>query len=112
MIVTKMYLIKQERWGKMLEDLDALPGTISYKHCSNPGGMTRPILLVTAAVDKILLKKPIRVDADLSLVGAVTWVGRSSMEMQLEVLQPPQDGSQMSNSVALVANFTFVARDG
>uniref|UniRef100_A0A803KTR9 HotDog ACOT-type domain-containing protein n=1 Tax=Chenopodium quinoa TaxID=63459 RepID=A0A803KTR9_CHEQI len=81
------------------------------KHCSNPGGMTRPILLVTASVDKILLKKPIRVDADLSLVGAVTWVGRSSMEMQLEVLQPPQDGSQMSNSVALVANFTFVARD-
>ncbi|XP_021752201.1 acyl-coenzyme A thioesterase 9, mitochondrial-like [Chenopodium quinoa] len=99
------------RMGKLLEDLDALAGTISYKHCSNPGGMTRPILLVTASVDKILLKKPIRVDADLSLVGAVTWVGRSSMEMQLEVLQPPQDGSQMSNSVALVANFTFVARD-
>lgn len=45
---------------------------------------------MTASVDKILLKKPIQVDADLTLVGAVTWVGRSSMEMQLEVLQPSQ----------------------
>ncbi|XP_021849273.1 acyl-coenzyme A thioesterase 4, mitochondrial isoform X2 [Spinacia oleracea] len=81
-------------------------------HCSNSDGVTRPLLLVTASVDKILLKKPIQVDADLSLVGAVTWVGRSSMEMQLEVLQPSQDASQISNSLALVANFTFVARDG
>lgn len=33
------------------------------------------------------MKRPIRVDVDLSIVGAVTWVGRSSMEMQLQVLQ-------------------------
>ncbi|KAL2944669.1 Acyl-coenzyme A thioesterase 9 mitochondrial [Bienertia sinuspersici] len=60
------------------------------QHCSNIGGIIRPIILVTASVHKTLLKKPIQVDADLSLVGAVTWVGRSSMEMQLEVLQPSQ----------------------
>ncbi|XP_010672467.2 acyl-coenzyme A thioesterase 2, chloroplastic isoform X1 [Beta vulgaris subsp. vulgaris] len=99
------------RMGKLVEDLDALAGTISYKHCSKSIGITRPILLVTASVDKILLKKPIQVDADLTLVGAVTWVGRSSMEMQLEVLQPSQDASQKSDPLALVANFTFVARD-
>ncbi|KAL2920771.1 Acyl-coenzyme A thioesterase 9 mitochondrial [Bienertia sinuspersici] len=99
------------RMGKLVEDLDALAGTISYKHCSNTGGIIRPIILVTASVDKILLKKPIQVDADLSLAGAVTWVGRSSMEMQLEVLQPSQDASQKSDPLALVANFTFVARD-
>lgn len=49
--------------------------------------MTRPLLLVTASVDRMVLKKPIRVDADLKIVGAVTWVGRSSMEIQLEVIQ-------------------------
>lgn len=57
------------------------------QHCSNEDGMTRPLLLVTASVDRMVLKKPIRVDADLKIVGAVTWVGRSSMEIQLEVIQ-------------------------
>uniref|UniRef100_A0A2P2Q3W7 Acyl-coenzyme A thioesterase 9-like n=1 Tax=Rhizophora mucronata TaxID=61149 RepID=A0A2P2Q3W7_RHIMU len=75
------------RMGKLVEDLDALAGTISYKHCCNDDGTTRPLLLVTASVDRIVLAKPIRVDADVSIVGAVTWVGRSSMEIQLEVTQ-------------------------
>jgi len=46
-------------------------------------------LLVTAAVDKMVLKKPIRIDADFAIAGAVTWVGRSSMEIQLEMIQSP-----------------------
>lgn len=91
------------RMGKLVEDLDALAGTISYKHCCNNDRMQKPLILVTASVDKILLKKPILIDTDLSIIGAVTWVGRSSMEMRLEVVQ--------SSQVALVANFTFVARD-
>jgi acyl-coenzyme A thioesterase 9 len=45
--------------------------------------------LVTAAVDKMVLKKPIHIDADFAIVGAVTWVGRSSMEIQLEMIQSP-----------------------
>lgn len=49
--------------------------------------MTRPLLLVTASVDKIVLKKPISVDVDLKIVGAVIWVGQSSIEIQLEVIQ-------------------------
>ncbi|XP_028104382.1 acyl-coenzyme A thioesterase 9, mitochondrial-like isoform X1 [Camellia sinensis] len=76
------------RIGKLLEDLDALAGTISVKHCSDDDSMTRPLLLVTASVDKMVLKKPISVDVDLKMVGAVIWVGRSSIEIQLEVTQP------------------------
>ncbi|KDP35138.1 hypothetical protein JCGZ_10672 [Jatropha curcas] len=97
--------------GKLVEDLDALAGTISYKHCCNEDGITRPILLVTASVDRMVLKKPIRVDADLKIVGAVTWVGRSSMEIQLEVTQSTEGASSPSDSLALTANFTFVSRD-
>lgn len=96
------------RMGKVVEDLDALAGTISYKHCCVNDGMIRPLILVTASVDRIVLKNPIRVDTDLRIEGAVTWVGRSSMEIQLEVVQPTQD---LSDSMALIANFTFVARD-
>ncbi|OAY73929.1 Acyl-coenzyme A thioesterase 9, mitochondrial [Ananas comosus] len=94
------------RIGKLLEDLDALAGTIAVKHCSDDDSTTRPLLLVTASVDKMILKKPLRVDADLKVVGAVTYVGRSSIDIQIEVTQPPED-----DSIALTANFTFVARD-
>lgn len=44
-------------------------------------------MLVTASVDKMVLSKPIHVDNDVTIKGAVTWVGRSSMEIQLEVTQ-------------------------
>ncbi|CAH9077504.1 unnamed protein product [Cuscuta epithymum] len=96
------------RMGRLVEDLDALAGTISYKHCSDNDSTTRPLLLVTASVDKMVLKKPIHIDLDLNIEGAVTWVGRSSMEIQLKVTQNSPD---TPDSLALTANFTFVARD-
>lgn len=98
------------RIGKLLEDLDALAGTIAVKHCSDSDHTTRPLLLVTASVDKISMKKPLRVDVDLQLAGAVAWVGRSSMEIRMEVIQPVRDVME-KDDVALIANFTFVARD-
>ncbi|KAK6146374.1 hypothetical protein DH2020_020243 [Rehmannia glutinosa] len=99
------------RLGKLLEDLDALAGTISFKHCSSEDSSTRPLILVTASVDKMVLRKPIMVDTDLTITGAVTWVGRSSMEIQLEVIQFSEETSDPSDALALTANFTFVARD-
>ncbi|CAL5087328.1 unnamed protein product [Urochloa decumbens] len=101
----------QVRIGKLLEDLDALAGTIAVKHCSDEDSTTRPLLVVTASVDKTELKKPIRVDADLKIAGAVTYVGRSSIDIQIEVTQVDQDGDNQSDPIALTANFTFVARD-
>ncbi|XP_048625611.1 acyl-coenzyme A thioesterase 2, chloroplastic isoform X2 [Brassica napus] len=99
------------RIGILLEDLDALAGTISVKHCSDDDSTTRPLLLVTASVDKIVLKKPISVDTDLKIVASVIWVGRSSIEIQLEVIQSELDVDASPESVALTANFIFVARD-
>ncbi|ESQ32478.1 hypothetical protein EUTSA_v10004228mg [Eutrema salsugineum] len=102
------------RIGILLEDLDALAGTISVKHCSDDDSTTRPLLLVTASVHKIVLKKPISVDIDLKIVASVIWVGRSSIEIQLEVMQPEPElegVNASSDSVALTANFIFVARD-
>ncbi|CAL5063360.1 unnamed protein product [Urochloa decumbens] len=102
----------QVRIGKLLEDLDALAGTIAVKHCSDEDSTTRPLLVVTASVDKMELKKPIRVDTDLKIAGAVTYVGRSSIDIQIEVTQVDQDGdNNQSDPIALTANFTFVARD-
>ncbi|XP_027351386.1 acyl-coenzyme A thioesterase 9, mitochondrial-like [Abrus precatorius] len=98
------------RIGKLFEDLDAIAGTISFKHCSDEASTTRPLRVVTASVDKIVLKKPISVNIDLKIVGSVIWVGRSSIEIQMEVTQPNEDDNDL-DSVALTANFIFVARD-
>ncbi|KAL1541007.1 Acyl-coenzyme A thioesterase 2, chloroplastic [Salvia divinorum] len=99
------------RIGKLLEDLDALAGTISVKHCSDDDSTTRPLYLVTASVDKIVLKKPISVNADLKIDGAVTWVGLSSIKIQLDVTQTTPETADPSDPTALTANFVFVARD-
>lgn len=61
------------------------------QHCSDDDSTTRPLLLVTASVDKMVLKRPIQVDTDVKISGAVTWVGRSSIEIRMEVTQPQGD---------------------
>ncbi|KAG8050528.1 hypothetical protein GUJ93_ZPchr0009g1002 [Zizania palustris] len=81
------------------------------QHCSDEDSTTRPLLLVTASVDKMVLKKPLRVDTDLKIAGAVTYVGRSSIDIQIEVTQVDQDSNMPSDPITLTANFTFVARD-
>lgn len=78
------------------------------QHCCNDDGSTRPLLLVTASVDRIVLKKPILIDADLTIVGAVTWVGRSSMEIQMEVIQPTE-GTLVINGDSFVLSSTISA---
>lgn len=65
-----------------------------WQHCSDSDHTTRPLLLVTASVDKISTKKRLRVDVDLELAGSVTWVGRSSMEIRMEVIQPVRGAFQ------------------
>ncbi|CAN4104522.1 unnamed protein product [Withania somnifera] len=99
------------RIEKLLEDLDALAATISYKHCSSNDGTARSLTLVTACVETLILEKPIRIDTDLTIEGAVTWVGCSSMEIQLEVKQSTPEPTNTVEAVSLTANFTFVARD-
>ncbi|XP_070047023.1 acyl-coenzyme A thioesterase 2, chloroplastic isoform X2 [Nicotiana tomentosiformis] len=74
------------RIGKLLEDLDALAGTISVKHCSDVDSMTRPLYLVTASVDKMVLKKPISVDTDLKMTGKAAPVNRLCPEAEAEKL--------------------------
>lgn len=50
--------------------------------------------MVTASVDKISMKKPLNLETDLKMKGAVAWVGRSSMQIRMEVIQPVRGKSQ------------------
>ncbi|GCB80174.1 hypothetical protein scyTo_0016124, partial [Scyliorhinus torazame] len=95
------------RFGRILEDLDSFGVLISYTHAKTDGPRS-PISIVTALVDEIgLVKRAIRPDGDLRFTGNVTWVGKSSMEVQMHVSQYHDN---VYNPV-LDATFVMVARD-
>jgi acyl-coenzyme A thioesterase 9 len=71
---------------------------IGWQHCSDEDSTTRPLFVVTASVDKMVLKKPLWVDIDLKIAGAVTYVGHSSIDIQIEVTQSPP-GTYKSNPI-------------
>ncbi|XP_015264356.1 PREDICTED: acyl-coenzyme A thioesterase 9, mitochondrial [Gekko japonicus] len=96
------------RFGRILEDLDSLGVLICYTHTKHEAVQRSPLSIVTALVDKIdLWKKIIHPDCDIKFTGNVTWVGRTSMEVKMHVLQ-------LQNDVycpVLDATFVMVARD-
>ncbi|KAI8801508.1 HotDog domain-containing protein [Cladochytrium replicatum] len=110
------------RIGKILEDLDALSGSVAYSHCDDHEPYTPPMRIVTASVDRIDLLSPIPPDVDVRLSGYVSYVGSSSMEVSLSMetvpggIVPTEDGFTMINPEEkgvpiLAAKFTMVARD-
>ena len=62
------------RIGKLLEDLDALAGNVSYLHSDDNDPNTRPHTVVTASIDKLdLIPSIIDPRKDIKLKGFVTF---------------------------------------
>ncbi|NXJ95953.1 ACOT9 thioesterase, partial [Corythaixoides concolor] len=96
------------RFGRILEDLDSLGVLVCYTHTKQEMQPRSPLSIVTALVDKInLCKKIIYPDCDIKFTGNVSWVGRTSMEVKMHMLQL-HDGDY---SPVLDATFVMVARD-
>lgn len=93
------------RPGRLFEDLDALAGTIAFEHCRSNNPADSLLHIVTASVDRIKYLQRPSLDDDMVLSGRVTWVGRSSMEIQMRAQ------SKHGKSPFLESIFTFVARD-
>ncbi|KAI9342657.1 HotDog domain-containing protein [Obelidium mucronatum] len=115
------------RVGMVLEDLDCLAATAAYMHCA---GSERPLTIVTASVDRMEMLSEIPLDRDISVFAYVTYVGKSSMEVtvQMETVLPDSgvtpdqvDAStyrrsklpaeMLSGDLILSAKFIMVARD-
>lgn len=90
------------RHGRLFELLDAFTGEIAMRH-TNHTNPARPLTLVTAGADSMESLSELDATADFTLTGAVTRVGRSSLEVTAEVRQ--------HNSLALTSRFHYVARD-
>lgn len=101
--------------GKLLEDLDALAGNVAQVHCDDGDKATDRLNLVTASVDTITQAQPITMSKDYVLLGQMAYVGRSSMDILIQLHTCDNFDSstgQVINSQksVLQSYFTFAAR--
>ncbi|EMC97194.1 hypothetical protein BAUCODRAFT_443059 [Baudoinia panamericana UAMH 10762] len=94
------------RLGTIFMDLDALSGVIAYKHTGDD------VTTVTAAFDRITINHPLHEICDLQLSGQVSYTGRSSMEISLQVARAPQPGQKVKQEdVMITCQCTMVSLD-
>lgn len=90
------------RTGRILECMDSIAGIVGYKHCFATLSDDNPFVLVTACVDKINLIEPITIHENIIMEGFVNHVGRTSMEIGINLFQ--------SSILKAHALFTMVSR--
>jgi acyl-coenzyme A thioesterase 9 len=90
------------RMGRVFEDMDALAGNIAAIHCDRDD---KSLHIVTASVDRVVVRHRANLKDDMTLGGHVAWVGRSSMEIHVDIM------SSWAERAWLSAKLVFVARD-
>merc|ERR1712046_205004 len=92
------------RVGRMLQDLDALGGSIAFEHCYRRNAV--PLNIVTSSLDRIVMAhQRADLEHDLELSGRLSWAGNSLMEISMQVMFAGRTIPWMT------ALFTFVALD-
>ncbi|KAE9400877.1 Thioesterase/thiol ester dehydrase-isomerase [Gymnopus androsaceus JB14] len=90
------------RTGKIIEHLDSLAGSISYKHVLGPTSRSAlkveemGLYIVTAGVERIDMLRPLNPTHDLRLSGQVIYTGRSSMEVVVRIETMAKDARRFS----------------
>jgi hypothetical protein len=109
------------RFGKVLEDCDAIAADVAYGHTDGGIGPTgNKLQLVTAHANfmHFSLDQPWRVDRDFRLRSYLTWIGTSSMDIRIEaatILNPGEKvplGTIPSQEQQSLANADITAGAG
>ncbi|KAJ7141865.1 Thioesterase/thiol ester dehydrase-isomerase [Mycena crocata] len=102
------------RTGKLMEHLDSLAGSISYKHMLGPQASSlgriedRGFYIVTASVDRLDMLTPLNPSRDLRLSGQVIYTGKSSIQVAVKM---ETIGMGMEEETVLLGRFSMVCRD-
>jgi len=93
---------KNIRYGKLFEVIDSLAGDVGYRHCRG----CKDITIVTASVDGMSISAvdEITTEKDLILQAFLTYVGKSSMEIHVNLISGDQ--------LIACTQFIMVARHG
>ena len=103
------------RYGKIIEELDAIAGDCSYKYLLNSldaknfNPETRPYFLVTVSVDRIDFINKLSAEKDMRMSAYMLMAKGSTLMVKIDVLQKgPDDKDWEAVGDALIV---FVARD-
>ena len=87
--------------GAIVSWIDMVAAMAAQRHCGRE--------VVTAGIDSLVFRHPIRIGDQVVLKAAVNYVSRSSMEVGVQVIrEDPYSGEQ---TVATTAHLTLVALD-
>ena len=86
--------------GQLMEWIDILAGVVARRHSGHD--------VTTAAVDNLQFKAPAHVGDTMALVGQITHIGHTSMEVRVDTFIDHLDGSR---TMVNRAYLTFVALD-
>lgn len=81
--------------GQLMQWIDEMAGIVSRRHCNGQ--------VTTASVDNLVFKKGAYINQILVMIGRVTYVGRTSMEVRVDTYKEDDDGMRtMINHAYLV----------
>ena len=87
--------------GAIVAWIDMVAAMAAQRHCGKE--------VVTASIDSLVFKEPIRIGDHVVLKASINYVGRSSMEVGVQVSrEDPHGGDKV---IATTAHLTFVALD-
>ncbi|MGD8787453.1 MAG: acyl-CoA thioesterase [Phycisphaerales bacterium] len=107
-VVTRYLLMPQQAnphgtafGGAIVAWIDMVAAMVAQRHCGKE--------VVTAGIDSLIFKEPIRIGDHVILKASINYVGTSSMEIGVQVSrEDPYTGKQV---IATTAHLTFVALD-
>ena len=87
--------------GAIVAWIDMVAAMVAQRHCGKE--------VVTAGIDSLIFKEPVRIGDQVVLKASINYVGRSSMEVGVQVSrEDPYGGNRV---IATTAHLTFVALD-
>ena len=87
--------------GAIMAWIDMVAAMAAQRHCGRE--------VVTAGIDSLVFKEPIRIGDQVALKATVNYVGRTSMEVGVQVTREDPYGGEAV--IATTAHLTFVALD-
>lgn len=90
--------------GRLMHWIDIAGAMAAQRHCN--------MTVVTAAIDSVEFKHPVRVGEMITLYARVTWVGRTSMEIAVDVYSENYHTGERKHTNKAYLTFVGVNSEG
>lgn len=90
--------------GRLMHWVDIAGAMAAQRHCNR--------IVVTASIDSVEFRHPVRVGEMITLMARVTWVGRTSMEVAVDVYSENYQTEERKHTNKAYLTFVAVNSEG